>query len=191
MCWINVDVPYCFDVGESNIAFVHQNEIFIGSSSSIKWWNGSGFQEVFIPESSVLGANEGGLILHGKESVLVWSPILFTFVEDLPIPLGAAGRAFSEWGGVNYSSTSYGVVIIELGGNTTSRIFSTFDVGLGIHLPPFFLAMEGGITSHLIGENDTIRLRSQLEFSNHNGSFFLGRNMDDDFRMQVDIHPRA
>ena len=191
LCWINVDVPHCFDVGESNIAFVHQNEIFIGSSSSIKWWNGSGFQEVFIPESSVLGANEGGLILHGKESVLVWSPILFTFVEDLPLPLGADGRAFSEWDGVTYSSTSYGVVIIELGGNTTSRIFSTFDVGLGIYLPPFFLAMEGDITSHLIGENDTIRLRSQLEFSNHNDSYFLGRNMDDDFRMQVDIHPEG
>ena len=191
LCWINVEVPDCSDIGESNIAFIHQNEIFIGSSSSIKWWNGSGFQEVFIIESSVLGANEGGLILHGEASVFVWSPSLFTFVEDLPISTEADGRAFSEWDGVTYSSTSYGVVIIENGGNTTSRIFSTFDAGLGIHLPPFFLAMEGDIVSHLIGENDAIRLKPHLEFSNLNESYFLGRNMDDDFRMEVSFHPES
>ena len=191
LCWISATSPSCLDVGDSNMAFVHRNEIFIGTPSSIEWWNGSGFQEVLLLNSSVLGASTDGLILDGEESALVWSSTLLTFVEGFPIPPDVDGRAFVEWNGVVHASTSYGYVMVESNGNPSLEFFSTFDVGLGIQLPPFLLALEGEMVSNLVGVNDSIRFRNEFNNSHLVETYYIGRNMDNASRIEVKSNPQG
>ena len=185
LCWISDPSPFCLNVGDSNMVFVHRNEIFIETPSSIEWWNGSDFQEVLALESLVLGASGEGLLLEGEESVMVWSSTSLTFVEGFTTPPGVDGTAFVELNGSVHASTSYGTVMVESNGNISLELFSTFDVGLGIQLPPFLLALEGEMVSNFVGENDTIRFRNEIINPHSVETYYLGKNMDNESRIEV------
>ena len=42
------------------------------------------------------------------------------------------------------------------------ELFNSFDVGLGIHLPPFLISLEGDVVNDLLGANQTIRFRDGI-----------------------------
>ena len=187
VCWIIDNNSSCNPSENSKRVFLHRNQTFIESENSIKWWNENGFEIVHNLSSSVLGANEIGLIIENNESILVWSSDFYEFVESSPIPSVANGYAFDEFNGQIIASTDYGTILINQNGDTSIELFNSFDVGLGIHLPPFLLSLEGNDVSNLLGQNQTIRFREGIADFNKVENFSIGRNMDDNFRIDVKI----
>ena len=187
VCWIIANESSCTSSGNSKMAFLHKNQTFVEGENSIKRWNGSNFELVHEINSSLLGANTNGLIIEGRDSVLVWASNLSTFVEGKSIPSNLNGYAYDESNGSILASTDYGIVCMNQFGYTSIELFNSFDVGLGIHLPPFLISLEGNAVEHLMGVNQTIRLRNDIADFNQIESFSIGRNIDDDFRLEVEV----
>ena len=187
VCWIFENESNCTSSGNSKTVFLHRNQTFIESENSIKRWNGSDFELVHVVNSSILGANSNGLIIEGHDSILVWASELYAFVEGKTIPSTVNGFAYDELNGSILASTDYGIVMVDQFGNMSIEIFNSFDVGLGIQLPPFLISLEGDIVNDLLGANQTIRFRDGIADFNQSETFSIGKNIDDEFRLEVQV----
>tara|TARA_B100000902_G_scaffold150471_1_gene147016 strand:+ start:206 stop:4762 length:4557 start_codon:yes stop_codon:yes gene_type:complete len=189
VCWLIDNESSCESAGNSRMVFLHQNETFIESPNSIKRWNGSDFEIVHQLNSTLLGANSIGLIVDDHDSILKWSSNLSVFVNQQRIPLIVNGDSFDEFNGLIFASTNYGTVKSDENLNTSIQLFHSFEIGLGIHLPPFIISLEGESVSHLLGENQTIRFRDGIADFNQIETYSIGKNMVDDVRLEVQVNP--
>ena len=187
VCWTVENESICTSSGNSKSIFLHRNQTFTGSESSVRLWNGSDFELVHVVNSSILGANSDGLIIEGHDSILVWSSNLLTFIEGRSIPSNLNGFAYDESNGSILASTDYGIVMFDQFGNMSIELFNSFDVGLGIHLPPFLISLEGDVLNDLLGENQTIRLRDGIADFDEIETFSIGKNIDEDFRLEIEV----
>ena len=187
VCWIIELELSCVSSGNSKMIFSHRNQTFVESENSIKRWNGSSFELVHVFNSSILGANSNGMIIDGHDSILVWASNLSSFVEGKSIPSTVNGFAYDELNGSILASTDYGIVMIDQFGNMSIELFNSFDVGLGIHLPPFLISLEGDVVDDLLGVNQTIRFRDGITDFDQIETFSFGKNIDDDFRLEIEV----
>ena len=187
VCWTSENESSCTTSGNSKSIFLHRNQTFTKSENSIRLWNGSDFELVHVVNSSILGANSNGLIIEGHDSILVWASNLFSFVEGRSIPSTVNGFAYDESNGSILASTDYGIVMIDQFGHTSIELFNSFDVGLGIELPPFLISLEGDVVNDLLGSNQTVRFRDGIADFNQIETFSIGKNIDDDFRLEIEV----
>ena len=109
------------------------------------------------------------------------------FVEGKSIPSTVNGFAYDELNESILASTDYGIVLIDQFGNMSIELFNSFDVGLGIHLPPFLISLEGDVVNDLLGVNQTVRFRDGIADFNQIETFSIGKNTDDDFRLEIEV----
>ena len=77
--------------------------------------------------------------------------------------------------------------MIDQFGNMSIELFNSFDVGLGIHLPPFLISLEGDVVNDLLGANQTIRFRDGIADFDQIETLSIGKNIDDDFRLEIEV----
>ena len=191
ICWVLGPVLSCHSAENSQMVFLHNNQTFIHSGNAIKRWNGSAFENAHFLNSSVLGGNSNGLIVDGNDYLLVWSNQSSDFIETYHLPSTINGQIFDVDNGAVLASTNYGTVMIDQSQKMSIQLFNSFDVGFGIELPPFFISLEGETVSDLIGVNGTVRFREGIAEFNQIEIISLGRNMDSESRLDIEVDTSA